>query len=509
MSDTEGRGPAARSSADTDRRDLARGAGANYLGSVARIAPRALFLVFAGRFYGDAGFGSYTFGITVVETAAALSLFGMKRSLFRFMGEARTRGEPVDRAVANGIALAAGAGLAATLLVGFFATPLAGAFGLPGAAAHLRVLTLALPLIVASDILLIAIRFTRRMRFEVVARSLVEPITLTLALLALRAAGMGDVALSVAYVVSLLAAAVTTGVFFTHLFPTRAILGTRLSLRELRGLVAFSGPTAGYELFLMLADKVDVFLVSYFGTSATVGVYGMARQFATVTKKIRAGFDRILPPVLSESIAADDLGRADQQVTMVARWILTVQLMVVLLFAFFGAGIMGATGAEFAAGALALALLMAADAVNGSVGVGELPFVFLRPWVNVWLGALLFVLTGGLGLLWTPVHGAAGAAGAVLAAAVLANGARIVASRRLLGLALVRANILKPVAAGGLAAATLILLRALLPAWLPLGHGLPGALLVLGAYLAWLRLLGLEDEDRDQLSRITARLRRG
>jgi len=499
---------ARRSAADTDRHDLARGAGANYLGFIARIAPRALFLVLAGRFYGGAGFGAYTFGITVVETAAALSLFGMKRSLFRFMGESRARGEPVDRAVANGIALAATAGLAATVLVGFFAYPLADAFGLPSAAPHLAVLALALPLIVASDILLIAIRFTRRMRFEVAARSLVEPITLTVALLGLHGAGMGDVALSVAYVLSLLAAAITTCAFFAHLFPAKTVLRTRLAWGELRGLVSFSGPTAGYELFLMLADKVDVLLVSYFGTPAAVGVYGMARQFATVTKKIRGGFDRILPAVLSESIAADDLTRADHQVAMVARWILTTQLGVVLVFGFFGGRIMGVTGEEFAAGALALALLMAADGVNGSIGIGELPFVFLRPWVNVWLGALLFMLTGGLGLILTPAHGVAGAAAAVLAAAVVANGARILASRRLLGLALVQANIVKPILAAALAAAALLALRAALPPWLPLAQGVQGVAVLLGSYLAGLMVLGLEPEDREQLARVTARFGR-
>ena len=54
-----------RTSAEADRKDLARGAGVNYLGFLARIAPRAIFIAMAGRFYGESGFGAYGFAAVV------------------------------------------------------------------------------------------------------------------------------------------------------------------------------------------------------------------------------------------------------------------------------------------------------------------------------------------------------------------------------------------------------------------------------------------------------------
>ncbi|MDT8369176.1 MAG: oligosaccharide flippase family protein, partial [Longimicrobiales bacterium] len=500
------RGRDARTSSEDDTRDLARGAGVNYLGSVARILPRVAFLVLAGRLYGEEGFGAYTFGVTVVETAAALALFGMKRSIFGFMsaapsGEA-SDGEGVHRPVATGIALAATIGLALSLTIGFAGGALARSFGLPSAVEPLRILTLAVPLIVASDILLVAIRFTRQMRWEVYARSLIEPITLTLALVVLHAAGVGESGLAWAYVLSLLAAALSSVVFFTRVFSLPTCLRVRLRWSEIRELATFSGPTAGYELGLMLADKIDIFLVSWFGSVGTVGIYGMARQFATVTKKIRGGFDRILPPVFSESLATGEMSRADRQLTMVVRWILTAELLVALIFVVYGETLLGSIEASFAAGAGVVVILMLADAIHGSLGLGELPFVYLRPWPNVAFGLALLALTGGLGVWWIPALGAEGAALSVLASVTLVNGVRVFASRRWLGMAVADLTLLKPAAAAAVTALVILgINRFVDPA--PVLELLLGLPLLLALFGGVLHLLGLEPEDRAQLARIT------
>lgn len=491
---------------DTDTRDLARGAGVNYLGYIARIAPRAIFLALAGRLYGEEGFGAFTFGITVVETAAGIALFGMKRSLFRFMSEAAARGEDVHRPITNAIVLAASVGTVLTLLVGLGARPLAEAFGLQSAVRPLLVLTLAIPLIVISDTLLVTIRHTRQMRFEVYSRSLIEPITLTVALVIVYWLGVRELGLAVAYVLSLLAAAVSTVIFFLRVFSLRACLRVKLRWSEIRQLIRFSGPTAGYEFFLMLADKADVFLVSYFLPVQSVGIYGMARQFATVTKKIRGGFDRILPPVFSESIAADQFDRANRQLATVARWIMTVEMVVVLTFFFLGGPILGLVDSGFAAGASVLVLLMLADALNGSLGVSELVYVYLKPVMNIPFGAAMLLLVTGIGAWLINDFGAEGAALAVLVAVAAVNVARILGSYWTFGLTVVDSSYLKPVAAAVVAAGVVWAFR-----WLV--SGVPAVeisgtvVVLLASFFSALYLLGLEEEDRAQVARVLGKLR--
>lgn len=495
-----------RTTAEADTSDLARGAGVNYIGSVARIAPRAIFLVLAGRLYGQGGFGAYTFGITVVETVAAIALFGMKRSLFRFMSEAVARGESVHRPIANGIAIAVSAGMLLTLLVALGGSALAEAFGLESAVRPLLVITPAILMIVVSDILLVAIRFTRQMRWEVYARSLIEPIVLTVSLVIVYWAGAREIGLALAYIMSLLAAVVASILFFVRVFPLAACLRVKLRWAEIRQLAGFTGPTGAYEFFLMLADKADIFLVSYFAPVEVVGIYGMARQFSTITKKIRAGFDRILPPVFSESIATGNRLRAGQQLAMVARWIMTAELLVVLLFLFFGSAILGVVDAGFVPAATLLVLLMIGDAFNGSLGVSDLPFVYLRPAGNIPFGVAMLVLTSGLGAILIRSFGAQGAAMAVLVTAVVVNGARIVASSEMFDLTVVRANLLKPIGAAVAAAGVGWSMQQGVGGAPVVGHliGLP---LILGTYLGTLHLLGFEPEDKAQIGRLLARLR--
>lgn len=501
---SDGSGMRTTAKADTD--DLARGAGVNYLGYVARIGPRALFLVLAGRLYGEAQFGIYTFGITVVETAAAVALFGMKRSLFKFMSEEANRGGTVHRAVAHGVALALLVATLLTLGTALGSGLLARLFDLPGASGALLILALAIPMIVLSDILLVAIRFTRQMRFEVYARSLAEPVTLTAAVIVLWWMGVEDSALAIAYTASLAVAAAATVFFFVRVFEVKKCLQARLSWTELRRLATFSGPTAAYEFFLMSFDKVDVFLVSYFLPAPVIGVYGMARQFSTVTKKIRGGFDRILPPILSESIEAGNLKRAEGQLATVARWIVTVQGLVVLFFVFFGEDLLGLVGSGFSGGALILVFLMIGDTVHGSLGISELPFVYLRPVANVFFGAVLLAVGAGLNVWLIQVMGAEGAALAVLITVSVVNGARVAATRWTFDVEMVNWTILKPVAAAIPAGAALLGVQALLPESpvLVLVLGVP---VLLAAYGVALHLLGLEPEDRAQVRRVLARVR--
>lgn len=494
-----------RQAAETDARDLARGAGANYLGYAFRLGARAPFLLIVALLYGETTFGAYVFGLSIVETAAALALFGMKRSLFKFMSEAAARGESVHRAIANGIALAVVTGTVMTILIATAAFPIANLLRLPTAAPELHLLAASIPLIVTADILLVAIRFTRQMRFEVIAKSIVEPLVLSTVAAAAWYLGGKEYGLVTAYVASLLAATVMIVRFFGRVFPIGTCLRAPLTWPEMRRLVNFSGPTAAYEMMTLLSDQADVYLVSYFFPASTVGVYGMARQFATFTRKIRQGFDRILPPVLSDAIAAGDLSLVGGQLALVSRWILSVQVLLIIGFAMFGDYILGLLGGSFSAGALTLTLLLIGDTINGSLGIAELPIIYLRPRVNYLVGAVRLSLTVVLGIWMASTFGLEGVAISVAATFLVVNAMRIVINRRLFGIRSVNFGVLKPVLAGIPPAATIAALLALFPGqaiW-QIVIGVP--LAVLG-YFGTLYALGLEPEETTWLQRA---LRRG
>lgn len=493
-----------RRAAETDARDLARGAGANYLGYAFRMGARAPFLLIAAMLYGESSFGEYVFALSVVETAGALALFGMRRSLFKFMSEAAARGESVHRAIANGIALALVTGGLMTLLIAGTAFPLANLLRLPAAAPALFLLSASIPLNVITDLLLVTIRFTRQMRFEVVAKSIVEPLALSAVAAGVWYLGDREYGLVTAYLGALAVATVTIVHFFAKVFPLSTCLRSPLTWGEMRRLISFSGPTAAYEMLTLLSDQADVYLVSYFFPASTVGIYGMARQFATFTRKIRQGFDRILPPVLSDAIAAGDLSRVGGQLALVSRWILSVQVIMIIGFASFGDNVLGLLGGDFSAGALTLTLLLVGDTINGSLGIAELPIIYLRPRVNYLVGAVRIGLTVGLGIWMASSFGLEGVAISVATTFLVVNVMRIVINRQLFGIRTVNFGVLKPVLAGIPPAATIVALLALFhgQGFWQVAFGVP---LSIAGYFGTLYALGLEPEETTWISRALKR----
>jgi len=496
-----------RTTPEADTRDIARGAGVNYVGYIARLGSRVPFIFLAGLLYGEARFGVFTFALTVVETSAALATLGIKRSLYKFMSEEMAREGSVYHSISAGVTLTVTVALTTGAVVALGADWLASAFHLPSAAGSLRMMSIAIPMIGASEILLTVIRFTRQMRFDVYARSLAEPMTLTVAIAVLWFAGVRDLGLALGYTASLTVAALLSAVFFVRVFQVRRCLATRPRWAEVREILAFSAPTAGYDLLQLLADRVDVLLVSYLMPASAVGVYGMAKQFATPTKKIRMGFDRILQPVLSDSLAGGGRDRAARQLALVGRWVLIVEVAVVLFFLFWGDDLLGLMRGGFGTGAAALVLLVTADLINGSLGVSELPFVFLRPVVNTGIGILMLILALVLNAGLIPILGLVGAALATVVTMCVVNAVRIYLNWRLFGISTVSRAAWKPFAAAVPAAGAVLTLQ-----WLGLGtlplNMVVGVPVLAATYLAALALLGLEPDDRELVDRIRSALRR-
>lgn len=474
------------------------------MGYVARLGSRAPFLFLAGLLFGETRFGLYTAALAAVETAAAVAMFGLRRSLFKFMSEAVVREDTVYRAVAHAVALALPTAILLALAIGLQADRAAALLNTPSLAGPLRLLALAVPLIVTRDVLLFAIRFTREMRYEVVARSLVEPITLVGVMGLAYAAGAREHGLLLAYLGSVGAAAATVVASFVRVFPVRACLCVDLRWAEMRALVGFSGPTALYDLLILLAERVDIFLVTYLFSPAVVGIYGMAWQFSTLVKKIRQGFDPVLTPVVSQSIAEGDLSRVRGHLALVSRWILSVQMLLVLCFALYGRTLLGLMGGQFAQGALILTLLVVGDAVNGSLGVSELPLLYVRPAVNVVVGAALLVLDAALGFTLARAIGPAGAALGVLLAYAVINGLRILLNRRLLDILVLKPSNVKPLVAGAVAIGGVMAVNLALDG-MSAAKLLAGLPVLLAGYSTALYLLGLEPEDRAQLARLVGR----
>jgi O-antigen/teichoic acid export membrane protein len=110
-----------------------------------------------------------------------------------------------------------------------------------------------------------------------------------------------------------------------------------------------------------------------------------------------------------------------------------VQFPVVLALALTADGTMGLFGPEFAAGALVLALLLAAELLGTPGSITETGLVYSRPRDNLMVSAAAILIAAAVAWLAVPRLGGAGAALGLLAALAFASAGRALLLKGALG----------------------------------------------------------------------------
>lgn len=476
-----------------DSWDVLKGGAANLFGLLTRTGGRLIFVLIAGNLYGAAAFGRYFYLLAVIETLAAIAVFGMKRALFAFGEETDADTGAFERAILHALVLCLG--LAAVLAGALYTVwPLT---NLPQGAAWLPAMAALIPMIALSDVTLAATRYRRQMRYQVLARSIAEPWSLAgLAALAYFG-GLGADGLFLAYAGSILVAVLFSIWGFSRLFSARHVLGAGFSGRFLRTMVTTAAPTMVNEFLNGFLRRLDVIILRLLAADAVLGVYGMAKELATNTQKTKSIFAPIIAPVSAQSLAAGRAGTLADLLSQVCRWVFTIQLLQLAGFALFGAALLSLFGDGMTAGALALTILVAAEVIEGSFFMSEYAIVYGRPnWTPVITG-LGAAAVAGFAAVLAPGLGAVGAAMAVLYGFMILSFFRLMASRHITGKPILRARFIKPLAAALLATAIVLGIGQF--AGLDLRHGpaaLAGLAVLIVSFLAVVFALGISAEDR-------------
>lgn len=470
------------SEAKSAGRVILGGARATALGFVVRFGARIAFLYIAARLFGIALFGAYALAVAAVELGVTIAGLGFKRLLFKRLEE-EGPARPAPHVVLDALLLVALAG--AVLGALFVAAAVLAPPGLISANVGFALVFLA-PMIAGQallDTVSAATRWTHKIRYEVLGRSIVEPYgALAAAFIAWRL-GYGEEGLLISYWAGTLAALAYATVGMRRClgpFHLRA-WRPRPLLPQLRANVEATLNDMMNGLFY----RVDLYLVGILLGEGPAGIYGMARQIRTPVRQVRQSFDGLLNPIIARTLAARGPVETGAATAAAARLILAVQLPILIALIFAGPPLLGWFGPEFVAGYWALLLLAGADMIQGAFGVSDLIILYRRPLaqlgvtaanigVNLIAGALLILPLGVTGAGLSVLIG-------VLAGALI----RRLSLRRHFGIGTAFHYSAGPVAAASLAVAA----AWLLPGPWPLA--LAAALLLYAGLLkAWLKVSG-------------------
>lgn len=264
------------------------------------------------------------------------------------------------------------------------------------------------------------------MHYEVIAKGTVEPAIILVLALGFYALGWGSSGLWVAVLIAAMAGAGTAVYTFSRKFSMR---------RLWRGLWVAPGRWVLYrfalqiglvELMNELLKRIDMFLVGRYLTADILGIYGIAQELASATKKIRQAFNPIFVPVISAAHQNRNRAAMQHQYANVTRWILILNACMLGALILAGEPLMRVFGTEFGPGAPVAVILTLAPIIHGVLGVSELFFLINKPWINLvnTIGALLANI--GLNLWLIPRYGMLGAACAVLILQTALNLTRLI-----------------------------------------------------------------------------------
>jgi O-antigen/teichoic acid export membrane protein len=478
---------------------LAKGGRTNVGGFFIRLIARIPFLIIGSQWYGAEALGRLAYAIVVVEFAAQIATLGLKRGLALHLA-----GAGKENGAWDGILVVILATLVPTVLLMIFPQVM-----FPNSQINRldNLLPLAIPALALSDVMLAALAYRFDIGATVRARAVIEPWTISIVAFGLAWTLPRD-GLLVAYAASMVAALIASIIPFLRSYGLPK--GWTPRGTELYALARRNAPLALADAIEWGSRRIDLAILGLFVSPATVGIYWVAQQVASLPQKLKTSFDPVLGPVITRKLEEGDRAAIAGQISQVGFWIIAAQTGVALALGIPGEALMGliGPGRDFVGGNGALAFLLLAEVAAAVAVVSEAALVYVARMRNliVSLGTialqiiLTFALIIGIRRLGYPeLYQAAGPA---IALALSLGISSLIKSRLAAKVLGARVSVWRwalPIAGAVAILMGQIIIR--LPEWAELAIGIPAILIAYG-WMIW--RFGFGEADRVLFRKATA-----
>jgi O-antigen/teichoic acid export membrane protein len=312
---------------------LAKGGRTNVGGFFIRLIARIPFLIIGSQWYGAEALGRLAYAIVVVEFAAQIATLGLKRGLALHLA-----GAGKENGAWDAILVVLGATLIPTVLLMIFPQVM-----FPNSQINRldNLLPLAIPALALSDVMLAALAYRFDIASTVRARAIIEPWTISIVAFAL-AWNLPRDGLLVAYAASMVAALIASLIPFLRSYGLPK--GWTPRGTELYALARRNTPLALADAIEWGSRRIDLAILGLFVSPATVGIYWVAQQVASLPQKLKTSFDPVLGPVITRKLEEGDRAAIAGQISQVGFWIIAAQAGVALALGIPGEALMGLIG---------------------------------------------------------------------------------------------------------------------------------------------------------------------
>lgn len=489
---------------------VAKGGAIQVVGQISQRSLSFFFGLVATRFLGFAGYGLYRLVSQTVANLAQLGLLGFNYASMRFISRARARGEhgEVRGAMRVGITAVLVVSAIVTVITLLATEPIADFFTerddkLDELAELLRVATPYIALYAMMQVLRYCTQAYKTMVPSVTVGNIVQPAVRFVVGVGVLVAGADLV--GVLWTLNLsVAVAVVVAVWWLRRMLTEAERSAKPSY-PVGPMFRFALPQAGASLLGIQTLGLGLLVLGRYQPDLQVGIFAVALQLQGPGNVFLGGIVNIWAPVVSDLYDRGEIARLQSLYQTINRWIATFSFPVFAALILEGDVFVELFGGRVPPSAATVVAILALGNIfyTGTGPTGYVISMTGHPGVNFINSIIAVALYVVLGAWIVPTHGVIGMAWIDTGVTALINTVRVVQAKLLVGVQPFGRTFYKPVVATLVGAGVLLLWR-LIPGdnvWLDASGIIAGA----AAYIAALKMLGIDEEERHVLNRIKKR----
>lgn len=484
----------------------AKGGGIAFAGNIIDKGLRFPLEILLARVLGAGDYGSYSLGYGLTVLVGQISMLGLPSGVVRFGALYRGAGDfkRVKGTISSALVISTLSSVAAGGLLFAFAGPLSETFGMPKLADVLRVFAFSFPLYVITLMAGYAANAFQAIKQQTAVTNICRPLANIAIVSVVFLLGFRLLGAVYGFLLSSGISAILGLYFLKRIFPD--IVSELKSSYEVRKLLRFSLPVLFVGVSAILLRQTDRIMLGYFKASEDLGVYSAAAVISHQAGLIMYSFGYIFCPIISDLYNRGEFSNLERLFKTVTRWIVSLNLVILLLLILFSKQIMGVFGSDFVAGWSVLVILSAVHLIGYSTGGALVGYVLqMSGKQDIELANAIVMLIANIALnLWLiPPYGILGAAMATGASFAMINIARILEVYTFFRMHPFDTNYYKPFVAG----VVVLLLSVFLSMLDILGpHWVMSMVMLVLVYFVVLYCLGLECEDRMVLAAIKRRV---
>lgn len=349
-------------------RKAAKGGGIAFAGNIVDKGLRFPLEMLLARVLGAGDYGTYSLGYGLVIIAAELSMLGLSSGIVRFGALYKGIGDikRVKGTLSSALRISTLSSIVAGGLLFLFSASVSDMFNMPKLVNVLKIFAFAFPFYIITLMAGHGAGAFQAITCKTAITNICRPLANVTIVAIIFLFGFRLLGAVHGFLISSAISAFFGLYLLKRIFPD--LVSELKPSYEVGKLLRFSLPVLFVGFSHVLLGYTDRIMLGYFTASKDLGVYSAAATISQQAGLITFSFGYIFCPMISDLYHRNefkDLGRLYKTVT---RWIVSINVVILLLLILFSKQIMGLFGSEFTSGWVVLVILSSVHLIGYSTG---------------------------------------------------------------------------------------------------------------------------------------------